>query len=181
VKQKEKKTLKGTEIFTLHLQPKDLQKIKFTGIKGKVGMTTIYNKPYLKKDIPDRDDLTIKRSYTVNSQPAGTFNRGDLVEIVLNYNILDKAPGGEYEIVDVLPAGLSYVDRPYIEGSKYRDYPSEVKGAKITFNVVKGSGKITYLARVVTPGEYTAQGTLLSNINSNIISILGKEDRVIIK
>ena len=183
---KEKKTLEGRETFTMYVLPQDLAKIKFSKISGKVGVMTVYNQPYVKEEISSRRDLQVKRSYVVSTQQPNTFQRGDLVEVVLDYEVKDLAPGGRYELVDVLPAGLSYVQCVQTRKSnlsRYWRYPSEVKGQKITFNVRKGNepGKIVYYARVVSPGEFIAQGTLLNHIKNKEICILGQEERVVIK
>ncbi|MDD4665870.1 MAG: alpha-2-macroglobulin family protein, partial [Clostridia bacterium] len=183
---KEKKTLEGRETFTLYVLPQDLAKIKFSKISGEVGVMTVYSQPYVKEEIAARNDLQVKRTYVVKTQQPNTFQRGDLVEVVLDFEVKDLAPGGRYEVVDVLPAGLSYVKIPQTRAqklSRYWRYPSEVKGQKITFNVGKGKepGKIVYYARVVSPGEFIAQGTLLNHLKNKEICILGQEERVVIK
>ena len=190
---KEKKELKGRETLTLTVLPQDLAQLKFREITGKVGVMTAYNRPYDQEDIARRDDLQVNRIYVVNKQKTTTLERGDLVEVVLNYEIKNLAPGGSYELVDILPAGLSYVERPYNRTANLSvnwSNPAEVKGQKITFNVWKEKKKneqtekprpIVYYARVVSPGEFIAQGTLLSHSKNNDICILGQEDRVVIK
>lgn len=189
---KEKKELEGRETFTLTVLPQDLAKLKFSEITGKVGVMTAYSETYDREDIAGRDDLQVSRTYLVNQKKTTMLERGDLVEVVLNYEIKDLAPSGSYELVDILPAGLSYVQRPYNRTEKLSvnwRYPAEVKGQKITFNVwkEKKTGQtvkprpIVYYARVVSPGEFIAQGTLLSHSKNNDFCILGQEDRVVIK
>lgn len=180
----EQKTLKGRETFTLSVLPEELAQLKFTEISGKVGVMTSFSSPYQKDEIPARDDLAITRLYLVNGKALQTIPRGALVEIVIHYEVKDIAPGGRYEIVDVLPAGLKYVPRPYDRTdqiSHWLAYPSEVKGQKISFQIGKGTGKIVYYARVISPGTFTAQGTLLSQVNNQDICILGPENRIEIK
>ncbi len=180
----EKVTLKGHETFALRVLPDELPQIKFSDINGKVGVMTVYSKPYSKLEIPVRNDLEVKRSYAVAGETGTTVQRGELVEVVLNYEVKDLAPGGRYEIVDILPAGLQYVPQPYQRVEKVaRDfcYPSEVKGQKVSFHVGKAKDKIVYYARVISPGEFRAQGTLLSQVNNQDVCILGNEDRINIK
>lgn len=189
----EQKTLQGDEILALYLLPEELAQLQFKDIRGKVGLTTVYSQPYEKEEKPARDDLAVKRTYKVNGVATSTLRPGDLVEVVLEYEIKDLAPAGLYELVDVLPSGLKYVPRPYARMSwekVSRDwtFPFEVKGPKIAFGVWKGTGKggagtqkVVYYARVVSPGEFTAQGTLLSNGRNRDVRILGEEDRIVIK
>jgi hypothetical protein len=181
---KETIILKDQQTFKLTLLPEDLNTIKFSNIEGKVGVMSLYTKPYSADEIKPQEGLAIARSYNVNKRATNTMGRTDLVQVVISFDIGDKAPAGSYEIVDILPAGLRYVERPYVYGEKftnYWSYPTEVKGQKLTFHVGKGREKIVYYARVISPGEFTAQAPLLAHSKSNKISILGNEGRVIIK
>lgn len=179
------KSLKNHETLKLVVTPEDLQTLKFSQVQGKVGMLVSFSDAYDSADIAPRDDLSITRTFYKGKDRASTFERGDLVQVTLTYDIKDKAPSGYYEIVDILPAGLKYVYRPYLRGQKhdyYLSYPTEVKDQKLTFAVSKNNNKrITYYARVVSPGTYEAQAPLLSLIRSNKISVLGNKDRIIIK
>ena len=192
---KVQKTLEGRETFTLYVLPEDLPEIKFSAITGKVGVMTAYSRPYQQEQLPSQADLEVKRTYKVNGRVTKNWQRGDLVEVVLNYQIKEMAPRGKYELVDVLPAGLSYLRKPYRRTGDLSNawrYPSEVKGQKITFNVHKAVskdqaassnsvGKIVYYARVLSPGEFLAQGALLSQINNQDLWVLGQEERIVIK
>jgi hypothetical protein len=182
--QKTTKSLKGQEVFQLTLLPEDLAKIKFSGVQGQVGIVSTYNKPYSAAEMPDQEGLKITRSYLVGKKATMALQRGDLVEVALTYEVGDKAPGGEYEIVDILPAGLRYLERPYNRGEVdyiRLSYPSEVKGQKLVFGVGKGKGALKYYARVISPGEFSAEPTLLSNVKASKIGILGTKNRIIIK
>lgn len=179
------KNLKDHETFKLIVPPDDLQTLKFSQVKGKIGMLLSFSDAYDSEDVVPRDELSITRVFYKGKDRAKIFERGDLVQVTLTFDIKDKAPSGYYEIVDILPAGLKYVSRPYIRGQKYDSslsYPTEVKDQKLTFAVYKkNNGRITYYARVVSPGEYEAQAPLLSHTGSNKISVLGNRDRIIIK
>jgi len=182
--EKVRKNLKGQEALQLTLPPEQLKSIKFSQIQGKVGLMVSYSRPYRPGETGASKDLSITRSYYVNRLKTNTLKRSDLVQVVIQYNVGNKAPGGMYEVVDVLPAGLGYVSRPYTRDKNPSwnwDYPTEVKGLKLTFAVGKGSGKVTYYARVVSPGEYSVQAPLLSNIRSSKIYAAGNRDRIVIK
>lgn len=178
------KTLKDTEIFKLNLLPGDLPKIKFSQIQGKVGVMTKYAMPVESGEKGISEDLAISRAYSVNNGKTTTFDRTDLVKVVINYNIGDKAPNGLYEIVDVLPAGLAPVTKPYnyFESSKTDwSYPTEINGQRVVFLVGKGQDKITYYARMISPGEFTSEPPILSNIKNNTVYTSGSKDRVVVK
>jgi hypothetical protein len=178
------KTLEGREIFKLTLLPEDLKKIRFSRIDGKVGVMTKYAQPVRSGEKGKATDLDISRAYTVNGGKTNSFDRANLVKVVITYNIGDTAPNGIYEIVDILPAGLSYISRPYNYYEKpdlYWDYPSEVKGQKLTFLVSKERHQISYLARVNSPGEFSCEAPLLSNIKNAAVYTGGSRDRIVIK
>lgn len=182
--EKASKTLKEREFFKLTVLPDDIGSLKFSNISGKVGVVTTYSSAYKAEDLSAQDSLTIKRTYSVKNKEVTTIGRADLVEVTISYNIGDKAPAGSYEIVDILPAGLRYVSRPYENNRKndtYLSYPTEVKGQKLTFAAHKGGKKIVYYARVTSPGEYTAEPALLSHVRSNVISVLSAKGRIVIK
>jgi hypothetical protein len=178
-----RKTLTGQESFLLTLLPEQRQSLKFSGIQGRVGVTTTYTGPYKAGETGSGQDLSLSRTYYVNGQKTNRIQRSDLVQVVVHYEVGNKAPGGLYEVVDVLPAGLRYVSRPYSRVTKPTwdwDYPAEVKGQKLTFAVTKGGSKLTYYARVVSPGEFVAQAPLLGSISSKIYTT-GNQDRIVIQ
>lgn len=182
--QKTSKTLQGQETYKLIVLPEDIGNLKFSNVKGKVGLVTNYTTSYKAEDLKPQEDLSIKRSYLVEKKEVTTLNRTDLVEVTITYNIGDKAPAGSYEIVDILPSGLRYASNSFIQEKKFNKhlaYPTEVKGQKITFAAGKGNNKLVYYARVISPGEYVAEPPLLSHLMSNTVSILGDEKRLSIK
>ncbi|NLO97076.1 MAG: alpha-2-macroglobulin [Peptococcaceae bacterium] len=178
------KALQGREFFKLTLLPEDLSHIRFQSIEGKVGILTKYAEPLNSGEKGIAGDLEIKRSYMVDGKLTNSFDRTNLVKVVITYDIRDTAPNGIYEVVDILPAGLSYIPRPYDYKEKpdlYWNYPSEVKGQKLSFLVDKGRNQITYLARVNSPGEFSCEAPLLSNIKNNAVYTSGNWDRIVIK
>ncbi|HHV64886.1 MAG TPA: alpha-2-macroglobulin [Peptococcaceae bacterium] len=186
--QKVTKTLQAGEIFELTLLPEELNKIKFSGVEGKVGVMSKYSLPIKAGEQGKAEDLAISRSYVVNKTVTNSIGRSDLVQVTLTFNIGDKAPAGLYEIIDVLPAGLVHIPRPYNYsgqkepyGSMNWSYPTEVNGQRLVFLVSKGETKLTYLARVISPGEFRCEAPVLSNIKNNAVYTSGKEDRISIE
>lgn len=185
--EKVSKSLKGRETFRLTLLPADLEKIQFSGIKGQVGVVSKYGVPIQADETGNGEDLKISRSYQAYKKSSASLSRTDLVQVTINYTIGDKAPAGLYEIVDVLPAGLAHISRPYsYDKESYKQktlwsYPDEVNGQRLVFQVGKGQNKITYLARVVSPGEFNCEAPVLSNIQNNSIYTSGSQDKLVIK
>lgn len=179
----EKVSLKDWESFQLTLLPAEMAEIKFSQISGKVGVSALYKAPLLGGEVSKGEDLSLSRSYKVDNKNTVQFQRGDLVKVTLEYSIGDKAPAGSYEIVDILPAGLAYISRPYQRNIKEVDisYASEVNNQQLTFHVWKDKGQISYYAKVLTPGDYECGAPYLGNIESREIYITGSTDKVKIK
>jgi hypothetical protein len=182
------KVLKNKEIFKLTLLPEDLRKIKISQVEGKVGIISEYSLPIQAGETGDGEGLEISRTYLVKESKTTTVQRSDLVQVVINYHIGEKAPAGLYELVDVLPAGLAHISRPYAyhrepfpQGGYLWSYPTEVNGQRLVFQVAKGEHQINYLARVISPGEFTCEAPLLSNIKNKAIYTSGSKDRIVIK
>jgi len=180
-------SLKNGETFRITLSPRDLSRIKFSNIRGKVGVMTRYSQPYSKDQSVSGEGLSLSRRYQVNGVKTNSIKRSDLVKVVLTVTIKDLAPGGWYEVTDVLPAGLAYVPRPYDYGVSEKElsrwsYPTEVKGQKLTFPVTKDTQKqtqeIVYFARVTSPGEFRAEAPVISHVTAREVFAQGGEERI---
>lgn len=169
------KSLQGREIAKLTLLPKNLQQIKFGQVNGQVGIVSTYNQPIKAGETGDGTDLSIGRSYLVNGSERTSLNSSDLVQIVIDVNIGDKAPDGHYEVIDILPAGLAPISRPnnYQDNNRPWNYPVEVNGQRLVFQLGKGQEQIKYLARVTSPGEFICEAPVLSNITNSEIFTSG--------
>lgn len=178
------KSLENRETFELVVLPEDLATLKFSEIKGKVGLVATYTEPFAAQDSATQQDLKINRQYHSKQMQGKSFERGNLVEVVVSYSLGDKAPESSYEIIDILPAGMRYVSRPYRYEDRNQEtisYPSEVKGQKLTFSVGKRNGVIKYYARIVSPGEFKAEPSLLTDTRNSQYNTLSQEDRIVIK
>lgn len=180
-------SLKDGRLFGMTLLPQDLPRIKFSQVRGKVGVMTRYSQPYSTDQAVSSEGLSLSRQYQVNSVKTNSLKRSDLVKVVLTAGIKGQAPGGWYEVVDILPAGLAYVPRPYDYGvnNPRWSYPTEVKGQKLTFPVAKDPDKkdqeIIYYARVISPGEFKAEAPVLSHVTARGVFTQGDEERLKIK
>lgn len=164
------KQLEKGEIFRLELLPQERSDIRFEDIQGNVGVTTRYAVP-VDQGIRTDSTISVRREY----QPHGRaitreFSESDLVQVNLPYSLSDKALDGCYQVTDYLPAGLKIVSKPYSRGISDQNvwYPYEINGQRISFCVSKGSsGKpIRYYARVVSKGDFTAEGPIMQSLRS---------------
>ncbi|MGE5405208.1 MAG: alpha-2-macroglobulin family protein, partial [Candidatus Saccharibacteria bacterium] len=182
------KTLDAGETFSMTVAPQDLKNLKFSQVRGKVGVLAQYVLPF-PDDIKGVDqDLKISRRYFTAKAQGTSFSRSDIVWVELTCNIGNKAPGGDYEVEDVLPAGLVYVQKDPSSsdddtGNKvlWYNYPCEVDGQRISLIVNKNNYHVRYAARVISPGEFTAEAPLLSHMQASQIYTRGAKQKVIIR
>jgi uncharacterized protein YfaS (alpha-2-macroglobulin family) len=136
--------------------------------------------------VPD-PDVQVERRYalqlpyrpevTATATPGADtteFADGDLVRVTLEYDLAEGAAVGCYQLSDLLPSGLAPVtavsqpDAAYYEGIDDPNvvFPYEVDGQRVSFCVFRDGKQvpITYLARVVTKGVYTAEPVLLQSL-----------------
>ncbi len=180
------KRLSGGESFGLTVLPRTLSTLNFTEVQGQVGVSSTYSQTFSGGGIQPSGDLKISRQYQVNAATKTSWKRSDLVKVIIYFEVGSKAPGGIYEVVDILPAGLTYVSRPYDYGIdegafNWWSFPSEVKGNKLVFTVGKTSGTITYYARVSAPGEYVGSAPLISSVTSPAVFAQGIPERITIQ
>jgi hypothetical protein len=165
--------LKKTDKYRIQLTAKSLGSIKFTNIDGDISVTSTFNGP-IKDSITEENKLVrINRQY--NGKNTNSLKQSDVVSITIIPEFSKAAPDGYYEITDVLPCGLRYVDgKEYVEN---RYYPDEVSGQKVTFTIYYSKNnkdkkkEIKYFARAVSPGEFTADSAFIKHYGSSAAGI----------
>ncbi|MGE4282793.1 MAG: Ig-like domain-containing protein [Clostridia bacterium] len=178
-------SLDKNEILKLVLTPEALKNIKFSNINGDIAVTSSFIGP-VKDLVEDTNKLVkIKRSYSVDGKTSQSFNQSELIKIALEPEFTETAPDGYYEITDILPAGLRYVSSVNQFDRKW--YPGERNGQKVTFgffydkNNKSPDKAITYYARAVTPGGFTADYTFIKHSKSDVSGFAEKMQVVIKK
>ncbi|NMB96889.1 MAG: hypothetical protein GYA02_09825, partial [Clostridiaceae bacterium] len=177
--------LEKNEIFKLILTHEDLQNIKFTNIEGDITFTASYTGS-VKDYIEDINSMVaLKRSYSIDGTTKSSFNQSDLVKITLHPEFSENAPDGYYEVTDILPAGMRYVSiANYVD---QRWYPLERSGQKVVLgfyyskNIRHLSRSITYYARAVTPGQFTADYAFIKHSESDASGFADRVQVEIIK
>jgi len=165
----QKVVLKPGEVFTLHLAPEKLATLKFGNIKGKMGVTALYNKENELLSEYTSDGVKMTRKYEVAGNTSGAFDVEDLIKIHITYEFGPTAPDGPYLIYDFLPAGVKIASRPYqwgMDESKL-GYPVEVNGQKITFVAYeKKKQDFYYYARAINSGKFKAEPAVIQHMAS---------------
>jgi Pretoxin HINT domain/Bacterial Ig-like domain/Alpha-2-macroglobulin family len=162
------------------VQAVDLDKVKIDSVEGKISATVSAEMPASVSGLTASNDVSITRSYAVlgakeMSVPAPSFfNDGDIVRVNLDATISRNSPDNNYQVTDILPAGLAPVTDPInpyaVDYSVSWLNPFDINGQLVSFNVWKTgnpdangnySAHISYYARVKTKGVYKAEPAVI--------------------
>lgn len=164
--------------------------MKITKVTGEVSVLSLFTGSYT-ENVKNETTLTLTRKYydAATGQEKTTFAANDLVKVEISYTIDKTAIDNTYEISDYAPAGLKPLDNPWqygvrdLMGCWYRQFD----GQKVTFVVGKYDKDnppkpLVYYARVASPGEYVAEGTIAQgSIVKNSILTIGNTKIIIEK
>jgi hypothetical protein len=146
-----------------------LSEFKITKVSGEACVVSVYNAPLVNLAEQDQN-LKIKRTYYNYSTGNETteFKQDDIVKVVLEWDASPVAIDKYYEITDFAPSGLKPIESPYqIAARPDKEliwWFRNVDGQKVTFNIyrdAKNRDALVYYARVVSPGTFTADGTII--------------------
>ena len=167
----------------------NINDLKITNVTGDVSVLSLFTGSFT-DNVKNDSGLTLSRKYydAATGKEKTTFAADDLVKVQITYTIDKTAIDNTYEISDYAPAGLKPLDNPWSYGVRdtlgcwYRQFD----GQKVTFVVGKYDKKnppqpLVYYARVASPGEYAAEGTVAqgSMVKSSIVTI--KDTKIIIE
>jgi hypothetical protein len=184
--EKKTRTLKNGESYIITVPSKNLSQFKVESVKGSISLVSIFTSEISGLNKPDTS-LTVERQYSQKGNQTNSFKQGDIVKVEITWDIGNKAIDGQYEITDYLPSGLKPIDNPYNAGINPADSNTPFKridGQKVTFYVSKGwevKKPLVYYARIVNPGTYKAESTIIQCVASKEAVNTGKQDVVTIK
>jgi len=145
-------------------------------VEGNVALVSIFKQPPTGLEKPD-SKISVSRSYfNLNGEKTTTFKQDDVVKVQIKFDFDKKAIDGSYEITDYLPSGLKPIENTwrYAKTADLKNYwYGKVDGQKSTFYVYHSSKNeeyqyetITYYARVVSAGTYTAESTIIQGVGN---------------
>lgn len=165
-------SLDNGKTFTLTLPSENIGNLQVDNVTGEISMVSMFKKPLITAVKTDKN-LTVNKTYhTTKENKANTdFKQSDIVKVVINWNVAAKALDGTYQITDYLPSGLKPIDNPTSMGVDPRSNEinyMESDGQKVTFFVNKDykDKTLTYYARVITPGTYKAESSIIQSVSS---------------
>lgn len=173
--------------FTLRIPAQNMHEFNLISTTGEVGAVSIIRTPLEDID-PVETDITVRREFfrAGTNVRATTFEQDEIirVQITVDYSARDLA--GTYVITDFLPAGLVLVQDSARFGARgtapgWRAWAT-TEGQRVTFHDHNGrfdrAHTYFYYARVVNPGTFRAEGTVVQSFGVREYLVVG-EDAVI--
>ena len=177
--------------FNLRIPAASFDEFSIVSTTGDVSAVSIVRTP-LEEIEAIESDMTIRREFF----PAGsntastTFNQGDLVRVQITVTYSPRSVEGSYVTTDFLPAGLVHVARSarfgeVVDNTPLRFAHVSTEGQRITFfdHNRRGDRSATYFyyARVISPGAFNAEGTLVQNVGAREYMAVGDGVRITIQ
>jgi len=175
--------------FTLRIPAQNMNQFRLTNVTGYVGAVSITQVPLEDVQVVD-NDITITRRFLREggSTVTGAFRQDELVRVEITIDYSAKAIHGSYLVTDFLPAGLAFVQgsarfRDPVHGTGW--VHARQDGQRVMFfdfnGRFDGVRVYYYYARVITPGTFTAQGTIVQNMGARAYLTIGTDARVTVE
>lgn len=185
--------LKEFGSFVLTVPGSQMDELEILEVNGDVEVLTTKAKAIDADTAMDSRIQVKRRYYKVGDENATKeLREGDLVRVNLWIDYSDLALDGAYSVTDYLPAGLAYVeDSAKMDENETGRFGlgclryAEADGQKVRFydyNSRFYTGRLYYYyARVISPGTYRAEGTLVQSLRSRDSLTWGEDDLLTIR
>jgi len=144
----------------------EIDSVEISNVKGDILAISTYQDAVDYTSLDVTDSLSLTRTYKVNGRAVEEINSGDIVEVHLTAKV---TPNEGYRVTDLLPSGLKTMTRSYVSWwsntGSYRS-PYSNNGQESSFYIYCrdcSTVSFYYYARVINPGEFTAEPALLQH------------------
>ncbi len=162
-------SLKGGGGVAVTVPSVKLPELKIIKVSGEASVVSVFKAPLTEQVQTDGNISVNRRFYDYKTGTETTeFKQNDIVKVVLEWNTDDTSMDSCYEITDFAPSGLKPLESPYQAGIRPEKgamwWFRNTDGQKVTFNVCRDAKQkepLVYYARVVSPGTFKADGTII--------------------
>ncbi len=171
-------SFKDAPVQRLTLTATEAKNFRVTSVDGPVAITFLRRTPGKPESKPE---VAITRVYSSEeNSDLNNLQEGDRVRITLHADFTDKSIDGCYQITDNLPGGWQGVIGQYYGYTDW--YPYESSNGTVSFMLCsKANQEVTYTARVVSRGTFTAEAPMIQHSQYPSIAATGKEEKITIK
>lgn len=169
--------------FNLRIPAQNMHEFNLISTTGEVGAVSIVRMPLEDMEMLETDIVILREFFRAGEHtPTNTFAQGDLVRVQITINYSARDLSGSYAVTDFLPAGLVHV----ANSARFGEHDSaagrwawaKTEGARITFFDFNSRANRTrtyfYYARVINPGTFTAEGTLVQSVGAREYMAVGE-------
>ena len=165
--------------------------IRLEPLSGSPGIATSWEEPLATTGGSQDQGIRVERSVL----PEGAVRAADTVEVTIEVDPGPAAVTGCYLVTEVVPSGLAPI-RETAGWPRHRkdaldaDSPLSIAGQRVTFCVyrdrddpdtdTRGPQLLRYQARMVTPGSYAWEPTLVQSVEAPELWRLGDAGRIIL-
>ena len=158
--------------FTLRIPAQNIDDFELISITGEISAVSIVRTPLEEIETVENNIVVRREFFRAGSNvSATTFEQDELVRVQITIDYSAGARSGAYIVTDFLPAGLVHVPKSARFGDRaqtagWRAWVT-AEGQRITFFDFRGGfNRIVtyhYYARVINPGVFMAEGTLVQS------------------
>ncbi|MHB1453658.1 MAG: Ig-like domain-containing alpha-2-macroglobulin family protein [Saccharofermentanales bacterium] len=160
-------------------------------VEGDVALISIFKQPPTGLELPD-SKISVSRSYyNLNGDKTTIFRQDEVVKVQISFEFDAKAIDGSYEITDFLPSGLKPIENTWVYAGTagFSDaWYGRIDGQKSSFYVYHSdkydyyqNKTITYYARVISTGTYTAESTIIQGVGNTAGISQGARETITIR
>lgn len=179
------------ESHHLTLTASQRERLALEPVSGALGIASSWEEPLDPAGTPQDESISITRSVL----PEGVIRAADTVEVSIEVDLGPAAVPGCYLVTDLVPSGLAPIREvagwPRRRGDSVDvTAPFSIAGQRVTFCAYRdedehgvGSGNrhvLRYQARLVTPGSYAWEPTLVQAAEAPGLWRLGEASQVIL-
>lgn len=136
-------------------------------------------------DLDNQVSITRKYLDYETGEEKGRFSQGDIVKVVIDWNIDSNAIDHGYAVTDYVPSGLVPIKNQWQLGIREGGYwYRDIDGQKVTFGVYRDPSRYepcVYYARVVSPGTFKADQAMIQGHQVLDSYNLSDQDSIIIE
>jgi hypothetical protein len=177
--------------FTLRIPAANMNQFRLTSVNGEVGAVSIVRTPL--EDITTvENDIAVRREFFRGDTDtrATTFAQDEIIRVQITVDYSARDLSGTYVITDFLPAGLVHVPNSARFDSRSQTVAGSrawatTEGARITFydhnSRFHNNRTYHYYARVVNPGTFRAEGTIVQSLGAREYMVVGEDTTITIR
>jgi len=176
--------------FTLRIPAQNMNQFNLVSVTGEVGAVSIIRVPLEDVNIVETDLSVTRQFFRAGSNTATTtFDQDELIRVQITINYSQRNMEGSYMITDFLPAGLALVENSARFGNRGSNTGwwahATTEGQRVTFfDFNRRFYRVNtyyYYARVVNPGTFRAEGTLVQSVGAREYMVVGADTTITVR